>query len=379
MILRRLSSLLLCLTATIPCFAQQQAPLTPPNEALHRADLAVKALQDWYLPRTGLYRTTGWWNSANAITVITDYIRISGSTHYTSVLANTFRQAQITIPKEQRTDPKKEMTGFPGFLNQYYDDEGWWALAWIDAYDLTHDRRYLTMAQSIFDDMAGGWDTTCGGGIWWSKDRNYKNAIANELFFSVAAHLATRIYSADGQKYADWAAKEWQWFDSTGMINGDHLVNDGLAIDTATHACRNNQKTVWTYNQGVLIGALTEWSRTGGGADVLTQARQIADAAVAHFSDKSGVLHEPCEPKCGADGIQFKGILIRNLRALNAIASEPQVQAAFGINADSIWTRDRNPDNTLGEVWSGPPGSPDAGTQTSAIDALVTAVPAEKR
>jgi predicted alpha-1,6-mannanase (GH76 family) len=373
--LRRQLFFVFFFAATLVCNSQQPAG---PQEAHTRAELGVKALQSWYVPKMGLYRSTGWWNAANAITALTDYMRATDSKQYVSVLANTFKQAQITIPSEQRIDPKKELTGFPGFLNKYYDDEGWWALAWIDAYDLTHDVRYLTTAQAIFDDMSGAWDQTCGGGIWWSKDRNYKNAIANELFFSVAAHLATRISTAEGQKYADWASKEWQWFQKTGMINSDHLVNDGLTIDATTGACRNNQRTVWTYNQGVLIGALTEWSKTGGDADVLTRARQVADAAVAHFSDKSGVIHEPCEPKCSADGTQFKGIFLRNLRALNTEAPEPQFQAAFAADADAIWTKDRTPDNTFGVTWSGPPVSPDASTQSSALDALVAVLPAKK-
>jgi predicted alpha-1,6-mannanase (GH76 family) len=369
MTLRRIIVSALCLAATAACLGQ-----TAPTDAKQRAQLGVQALQQWYVPKMGLYRTTGWWNAANAITTITDYMRITGSKQYEKVLANTYKQAQITIPKEQRIDAKKELTGFPGFLNNYYDDEGWWALAWINAWDLTRDPRYLTMARSIFDDMAASWDQTCGGGIWWSKDKKYKNAIANELFFSVAAHLASRVYSAEGQAYADWASKEWQWFQATGMINSDHLVNDGLVIDTATGKCRNNQKTIWTYNQGVLIGALAEWSRTGGGGDVLTNARQIADAAVTHFSDKAGIIHEPCEPNCGADGIQFKGIFLRNLRDLNAIAPEPVYGRAFAINADSIWAKDRTPQNTFGTVWSGPPGELNAGTQSSALDALVAAI-----
>ncbi len=169
-------------------------------------------MQQWYEPSIGLYKTTGWWNSANAITALTDFMRVSGSKQYVGVLANTYKQAQITIPTEKRTDPKKELTGFPGFLNKYYDDEGWWALAWIDAYDLTHDAATSRWRSPSSTTWPAAGTQTCGGGIWWSKDRNYKNAIANELFFSVAAHLATRISTADGQKYADWATKEWQWF-----------------------------------------------------------------------------------------------------------------------------------------------------------------------
>ncbi|QNI38720.1 glycoside hydrolase family 76 protein [Edaphobacter sp. 4G125] len=341
---------------------------------LHRAQLAVDALQQWYVPRTGLYRTTGWWNSANAITAITGFMRMSGSRKYVSVLSHTYATAQVPVPKEQQTVEGKEMTGFPGFLNKYYDDEGWWALAWIDAYDLTHDARYLTMAESIFADMAGGWDATCGGGIWWSKDRTYKNAIANELFLSVAAHLATRS-SEDRDKYAGWAAKEWQWFRQSGMINSENLINDGLTIDAKTGACRNNQKTVWSYNQGVILGGLAEWSRHQGNAAVLDDARKIADAALAHLGDGEGVLHDVCEPKCGADAIQFKGIFVRNLRALDTVAPEPRYAKAFRVNAGSIWTKNRTPQNTFGVTWSGPPEAIDAGTQSSALDALVAALP----
>ena len=369
---RRIVTLILSLNLTLLCGAQEQ-PQSTPKQSLHRADLAVKALQQWYVPTTGLYRTTGWWNSANAITALTDYMRVSGTHKYVGILTNTYTRAQI----EQRTADSDETTGNPGFLNKYYDDEGWWALAWIDAYDLTHDSRYLATAQSIFDDMTTGWDETCNGGIWWSKDRKYKNAIANELFLSVAAHLATRV-PADRQKFADWAAKEWQWFRASGMINPDNLINDGLEIDAASGACRNNARTVWTYNQGVVLGGLAELSKLPNNVATLDEAKQIANAALTHLTDSNGILHDPCEPKCSADGIQFKGIFIRNLRELNDTAPDPRYRKAFLANADSIWSKNRTPGNTFGAVWSGPPLSPNAGTQTSAIDALVAALPPEQ-
>ena len=374
MTFQRIVLLLLCLNTALVCSSQEQTQNDEPkSEALHRAQLAVDALQQWYVPRTGLYRTTGWWNSANAITAITDFMRIGGSRKYVSLLNHTYVKAQISVPKAQQTVEGKEMTGFPGFLNKYYDDEGWWALAWIDAYDLTRDARYLTMAQSIFTDMSGGWDETCGGGIWWSKDRTYKNAIANELFFSVAAHLARR--SRDRERYAGWAAKEWQWFRQSGMINSENLINDGLTVDAKTKACRNNQKTVWSYNQGVILGALAEWSGYEGNSAVLDDARRIADAALTHLGDREGVLHDVCEPKCGADAIQFKGIFMRNLRALDAVAPDPRDAKAFRVNADAIWSKNRTPQNTFGVSWSGPPEAMDAGTQSSALDALVAALP----
>ncbi len=344
-----------------------------PHASHDHAKLGIEALQRSYVERTGLYQTTGWWNAANAITVLVDYSRATGSRQYLPVLANTFEHAQVIIPKTEQVGDLEKMTGAPGFLNTYYDDEGWWALAWIDAYDLTGEARYLTMGRSIFADMAGGWDTTCGGGIWWSKDRTYKNAIANELFFSVAAHLATRT---EAPEYANWAHQEWQWFQSSGMMNSDGLVNDGLTIDRTDKAagtCRNNGKTVWTYNQGVLLGALAEWSKVSHTPATLESAQHLAVVSLAKLADAKGILHDPCEPKCGGDGIQFKGIFMRNLGALNTVAPDKHWKHFLQANAASIWKTDRAPDNQFGVVWSGPVTETNAGSQTSALDALVAA------
>ncbi len=340
------------------------------GRAKDHAAQAAAALQRDYVERTGLYRTTGWWNSANAVTALTDYSRIAGSKEYLPALAHTFEAAQVVIPKSEQTGALAKMTGAPGFLNDYYDDEGWWALAWIDAFDLTGEPRYLAMARSIFADMAGGWDGTCGGGIWWSKDRTYKNAIANELFLSVAVHLAAR---AESPEYADWAGREWRWFQGSGMVNAQGLVNDGLTIDQTSGRCTNNGRTVWTYNQGVLVGALAEWSKAAGGSTRLADAQKLAGAALDHMTDAGGILHEPCEPKCGDDGVQFKGIFVRNLSALNTRAPDGRWRKFMEANARSIWAHDRGPEDALGLVWSGPVTEAKAGAQASALDALVAA------
>jgi predicted alpha-1,6-mannanase (GH76 family) len=319
-----------------------------------RAALAVETLQSWYNADTGLYRTTGWWNAANAITVLVDYSRVSGSKKYWPVFANTFSAAQKT---------------FPGFINKFYDDEGWWALAWIDAYELTRDVRFLRMAQQIFADMAGGWDETCKGGIWWSKDRKYKNAIANELFLDVAATLAA--VPAIGQRragYREWAEKEWRWFTASGMINSQHLVNDGL-----DGSCANNQQTTWSYNQGVIVGGLVALNLSTGDADLLTNAKQIGEAAVTGLTDANGILHDACEPRCGEDGTQFKGILVRNLRLLNAVKRVPAFEQFTLTNAESVWAQVRPGDYRLGPIWTAPFGPADASSETSALDLLVTA------
>ncbi len=324
---------------------------------LNHAKSGIATLQGWYRQDTGLYRTVGWWNSANAVTVLANYSRLSGTREYLPIFRNTLEQGPKTTA---------------GFLNRYYDDEGWWALAWIDVYDLTRDKRYLKQAGSIFTDMDGGWDSACGGGIWWSKDRQYKNAIANELFLSVAAELAARSKGAQKAAYLDWAQREWSWFEGSGMINADGLVNDGL-----TPACKNNGKTTWSYNQGVVLSGLAALNKVAPAPALLPAADRIADAALSRLTDANGVLHDPCEPHCGGDGVQFKGIFARNLMALGAVNPDVRYTRFAKANADSIVSADQGPNAQFGEVWSGPFSTANAGSQSSALDALVAAASAK--
>jgi predicted alpha-1,6-mannanase (GH76 family) len=342
--------------------SQSAPPLTTAGVVyLNNATYAVQTLQTWYEPSSGLYRTTGWWNSANAITALVDYARVSQSTQYSALLANTFTAAQKTSP---------------GFLNKYYDDEGWWALAWIDAYDLTQNKDYLSMAKSIFADMAASWDDTCGGGIWWSKDKDYKNAIANELFLSVAAHLLNRTAGPTRSKYLEWSDREWKWFYASGMINEKNLINDGLGKgrgQSAGMACTNNGRTTWTYNQGVVLGGLAELSLANHDPALRQTAQKIATAAITQLVDTNGILHDPCEPKFSADGVQFKGIFVRNLVLLDQSYPQMAYGAFIDRNADALWTHAQGPNFQLSERWSGPFDSSNAASQTSALDALVGA------
>lgn len=127
-----------------------------------RAALGIQRLQSWYDPATGLYRTTGWWNTANAITTLADYSRVTGDKQYEGVFPNVFSAAQRK---------------YPGFLNNFYDDEGWWALAWIDVYGLTGQRQYLRMAESIFDDMARGGITHAPEGSGGARTGNTRTPL----------------------------------------------------------------------------------------------------------------------------------------------------------------------------------------------------------
>lgn len=362
------------------------------------ANYALAALGNWYNASTGLWTTTGWWNSANCLQVLADSALLdpagSQALNVSHTIANTFSRAPLApVPHpavQRRSISASSQThdtlhrhkdlkprAYAGFLNDFYDDEGWWALAWIRSWDYTGDSRYLETAQTIFEDMRNGTDNVCGGGIWWSKERKYKNAIANELYLSVAASLSMRV---PGKKdyYLDIAKQEWDWFKNSGMINNRSLINDGLRM-LADGRCVNNGDRTWSYNQGVVLGGLAELYRATGNKTYLDQALEISQAAITLLSDSNGVIQEGCEPSsCGGDGTQFKGIFVRNLHYLHAVAPRDYIRRSILVNADSIWENNRDPaNNWLGVTWSGPVnagGGPNASTHSSATDVLVAAM-----
>jgi predicted alpha-1,6-mannanase (GH76 family) len=337
------------LTALLPLALAAFAGGGTPTQSQH-VEAAARTLARTYDPDTGLFRGTGWWNSANGISALTRVSRDLHTTEFDPIFKSTFTAGQHKNP---------------GFLNDFYDDEGWWALAWMDVYELRGDARYLDMSKSIFEDMSGGWSETCGGGIWWKKNEHYKNAIANELFLSVAVRLATVATGEDRVKYLDWAEREERWFVNSGMINARGLINDGL-----DGSCRNNQKTTWSYNQGVILTGLLGLSRLGRDPAALPLADRIAHAASLQLVDAHGILHDPCEPNCGEDGVQFKGILIRNLATLERVAPSPEIFMLLKRNAASIWTNARTEDGHFSVDWAGPALDSGTGSLISALDAL---------
>jgi predicted alpha-1,6-mannanase (GH76 family) len=119
------------------------------------ARTAIEELQKSYDPSTGLYNGL-WWNSANVITMLADFQEYLPS-YISDVNARVFPTTLTVAPQS---------SGFGAFLNSYYDDELWWALAWIKVYDVTQDAKYLDMASNIFEDAKSSWGSSPCGGLW---------------------------------------------------------------------------------------------------------------------------------------------------------------------------------------------------------------------
>lgn len=357
----------------------------PPTPYTTNTEAAFEVLQRWYNDSTGLYDTTGWWNGANCLTVIGNLAAFDPNvrSQVISVLANSFVAAPNANPSSMRLRRPKPLIGshdipVPAgtqiyaassenrFLNEYYDDEGWYCLAWIQAYDITQNVDYLQTAEEIFADMKNGTTTNCGSGIWWDKAQTYVNSISNELYLSVASHLANR--AGNQSYYLEIAQQQLDWFQNSGLINSDNLINDGLDEN-----CHNNNGTIWTYNQGVILGGLVELNKASPKPAYMTLALKIATSAIKALG-ANGVLRDICEPDCGPDATQFKGIFMRNLQHLQKAAPNQIFLDFITSNAAMIWAADRNDRNELSVGWAGPFANPaNASTHSSAMDALVAA------
>jgi predicted alpha-1,6-mannanase (GH76 family) len=339
-----------------PATLASSAPAVLASHASHASPqkAGMAELFEAYNPDNGEIGTS-WWQAAVALSTLETYQQTTGDRSYSSAIGDAFAD------HESRK-----------FENKFDDDTSWWGLAWLQAYEITRSRQYLSMAETDANYVHRQWDNTCGGGVWWlAKPRTYKNAISNELFLELTAWLHNVVRG--DTKYLRWAKAEWAWFRQSGMINGTDLVNDGL---TAT--CANNHQTTWTYNQGVILAGLAQLYRATKDASALSEAERIAAAAISQLT-VGGVLHEPCTgSECGngrrGDPESFKGIFVADLKILAVTARTRQFNGFFRTQAQSIEAHDTSRSHQLGMFWAGPLADRTTYSQASAEAALVAAL-----
>lgn len=338
-----------------------QADAAPASTYVGYSHTAAQLLIDKYYDKTkGLFEGM-WWNTAAAMTQMADLQAYWPNTTTPTVpdlLATTFKAA-----------------GGAKFINGFYDDEGWWALTWIAAYDLTKQPEYLDMAESIWTNMQGGWNNgstaACGGGgLWWNKKESVEASIENQLFMSVSAHLANRVPDKKDQ-YEFWFLATWYWFAQSGMLNvTGGIVQDGYDFKT----CKAKSSQL-SYTQGVVIGALLEMDRLAPQPEYLGNATAIADAVIVskRFNDDKGIFTEPVGGFSN-DTMQFKGIFMRNLRLLQRRAPKQAYVDFATKNADSIWQY-RWAGGLIGPSWDNNTGvtPPAASSHSSGVGGLMTA------
>jgi predicted alpha-1,6-mannanase (GH76 family) len=321
----------------------------------------------------------GWWTGARDLTALLGFIARTGDCGRWSTVEDIYANSS-------------QANNFANFENTYMDDTGWWAIAWLQASDVaahcgpSEAARYLAMAETDFDYINRvGWDTTvCGGGVWWNLPGNSpqytgggKASIANGLFMELGARLYNRTHVA---RYLQAAQATWAWYQRARVINGQNLVVDGV-----DGSCSPVGGT-FTYNQGVLVAALTEMYRATGTTSYLDRADAITNATVTDLTypasdPRAGMLADGCEltNACGTgDGDAFKGAAIRGLRLLydqDAALGRSTYgwRSYFLRQVQSIEVDDRSAWTEYGTQWGGPirlTSADTAATQGSALEAF---------
>lgn len=163
------------------------------------------------------------------------------------------------------------------------------------------------------------------------------------------------------------------------MINGDHLINDGLATDR--ESCDNNGKPTWTHNQAVVLGAVAEFHKANLHLKYLATGLRLANASTTSmFLNPGGVLKEPCDPDCTTvagdpSAPTFKGVYMRNLMELNHVVKGTQFATRFANyferQVEAIEAQNKNDKRQYGFYWNGPFDKADAMRQQSAVEALL--------
>lgn len=219
------------------------------------------------------------------------------------------------------------------FTGGYIDDAGWcildlWAMADYKTFRSENGaEEYLISAGQLYDKMSENWDDTCGGGVWWTTDHGYKNAITNELFLTISAQGYLRF---GNETYLENAKKTWAWLEASGMRNSEGLYNDGL-----DDSCVNNGETTWTYNQGVLASGLGALWKATGNRTLLKEAEITLDATIKDMT-VNGVLKESCDSvietddPCDIDQQTFKGIWTKHLQYYLIFTNDKEKIAKYG-------------------------------------------------
>ncbi|KAL4268686.1 Meiotically Up-regulated protein [Pleurotus pulmonarius] len=323
------------------------------SQSLDHALAAARRLHSYYDKDRGMYSENYYqWTDSNALEDVQNIMLLSGSDAYTETSETSYLARAALDPG----------TDWSSWLGKYNDDTQWHVLSLWRMSDYKRrrgadPRPYLAAAERMYDIISAHWDDECGGGLWWTTEHAYKNAITNEQFLLLSAAGYLRNHN---QTYLGNAKTVWQWLRHSGMRNHRGLFNDGLNFTS----CHNNGQTTWTYNQGLVASGLGALSAATGDKTLLDEAEITLDATIAHLTT-NGILRETCDKdtnegkNCDGDQQIFKGLWTKHLMYYLEFANEPhRVQkysqflsaqsAAIHHHATNITSGD------IGSVWYTP-------------------------
>ena len=239
----------------------------------------------------------------------------------------------------------------------WFDDNGWWGLAFMNAYRATGTRRWLTDAERALAYVAAaGWDPQ-GGGIWWNTEHPYKagEALAADTL------LATLIYE---QTHSSFALGEAEKF----LLWGNTL---GFSSSNGLYAASNINPTPIDYIESPLIYAQALLCKETGDAADCERVGPLTATALQRFGQ---ILD--FSP-------QYDAIYLQWMLALYSLEHNPTLYALAADNAREAAAHASNGEGLYLLSWSGAalpeadalPGSLQTQAATSSLFAWLAVYP----
>ncbi|MCU1629534.1 MAG: glycoside hydrolase family 76 [Pseudonocardia sp.] len=242
------------------------------------------------------------------------------------------------------------------WTNDYYDDIAWLGLV-VRRAGVRLRRTGPKAVAAITARLRAGHTPAGGGGIWWRRGDDFKNAPAN----GPAAILLARTGDvARAVAIVDWMA-------ATLVDPDTGLVRDGIRPDPVTGVW-TVEGIAYTYCQGVYLGACVELAERDGDPRWARRAAAVVEAVREHLAEPDGVIGGYDD---GGDGGLFNGILVRYLAdaAVRLPALAPTAAHLVTASAERAW--ENRATDASGPVfahdWRRPARQPRAGTPESAL------------
>lgn len=309
----------------------------------------------WALPGTQLGVVAWPWNRQD---------RMFGTWHYwwQAHLLDCLIDAELRDPQpDRRIRINRQVRSHRlrnnfSWINSYYDDMAWLALALERAARIAgvHRRRALP---KLADQFVKAWVPEDGGGIPWRKQ---------DQFFNAPANGPAGIFLA---RYDDWLKRAEQmgdWIDRTLIDPETHLVFDGIKGGSLVRA-------QYTYCQGVVLGLETELAVRTGNQRHAPRVHRLVAAVDQHMAP-AGVL----KGAGGGDGGLFAGVTARYLalvattlpgNSAGDLAARDTARKIVLSSAKSAWDYRQTVDGlpVFGAFWDRDAELPTAGGQQAQL------------
>lgn len=241
-----------------------------------------------------------------------------------------------------------------GWFSAYFDDMDWAIEALVRTSNVLTDGAAKNKTADALKLLAAlvesAWDDTCcgatPGGYWWDAKHSYKACASN----AGTAMALCEYHMATGDARAlQGALLGWGYWHEHMLNNETFQCADGIGPNG------NTSWNIWTYNQGMMIGASTCLYAATGRPDFLTLASNILHKFVAQRETSAGgvlVEQQPCKYD-DLDCLEFCGITFRFIARYLHVRKDDVAAAVLKASVNSI-LRFTTDGTRYPNTWTGP-------------------------